>query len=75
MREMIEYIARCVVENPDKVEVTEEQDGETLVLRLKVAEEDMGRVIGRQGRIAQAMRAILSVAAIRQGTRATLEIG
>lgn len=75
MREMIEYIARSIVESPDDVQVTEEQDGDTLVYHLRVAEPDMGRVIGRQGRVAQAMRTILKVAAIRKGTRAILEIG
>lgn len=75
MREMIEYIARSIVENPDDVQVTEEQNGDTLVYRLRVAEVDMGRVIGRQGRIAQAMRTLLKVAAIRRGTTAILEIG
>jgi predicted RNA-binding protein YlqC (UPF0109 family) len=57
------------------VNVTEEQDGDTYVYHLKVADSDMGKVIGKQGRIAQAMRTLLKVAAIRRGTRALLEIG
>lgn len=75
MREMIEFIARSIVEFPDEVQVTEEKNEDTYVYHLRVAEQDMGRVIGRQGRIAQAMRTLLNVAAIRKGTRAVLEIG
>jgi predicted RNA-binding protein YlqC (UPF0109 family) len=75
MRELIEYIAKSIVDSPDDVEVTEEEDGDQIVFHLKVAEEDMGRVIGKQGRIANAMRTLLKVAAIRRGERAILEIG
>ncbi len=75
MRELIEYIAKSIVDNPDEVEVTEEDDEDQIVFHLKVAEEDMGRVIGKQGRIANAMRTLLKVAAIRRGERAILEIG
>jgi len=75
MRELIEYIAKSIVEKPDEVEVTEEDDEDQIVFHLKVAEEDMGRVIGKQGRIANAMRTLLKVAAIRRGARAILEIG
>jgi predicted RNA-binding protein YlqC (UPF0109 family) len=75
MREMIEFIARSIVEFPDEVQVTEDKDGEMFVYHLRVAESDMGKVIGKQGRIAQAMRTLLKVAAIRRGTRAILEIG
>jgi predicted RNA-binding protein YlqC (UPF0109 family) len=75
MKELIEYMARAIVDNPDSVEVTEEDAGDHIVFHLKVAEEDMGRVIGKQGRIANAMRTLLKVAAIRRGARAILEIG
>lgn len=75
MRELIEFMARAIVDNPDAVEVSEEDAGDHIVFHLKVAEEDMGRVIGKQGRIANAMRTMLKVAAIRQGARAVLEIG
>ena len=75
MKELIEYIARAIVDNPDAVEVTEEDAGDHLVFHLRVAEDDMGKVIGRQGRIANAMRTLLKVTAARQGTRAILEIG
>jgi hypothetical protein len=57
------------------VEVTEEDTQDEIVLHLMVAESDMGKVIGKQGRIANAMRTLLKVSAIRKGTRAVLEIG
>ena len=75
MKELIEYMARAIVDNPDSVEVSEEDAGDHIVYHLKVAEDDMGRVIGKQGRIANAMRTLLKVAAIRRGARAILEIG
>ena len=75
MKELIEYIARAIVDYPDEVVVTEEDTGDLLIFHLKVAEADMGKVIGKQGRIANAMRTLLKVAAIRRGTRAILEIG
>ncbi len=75
MKELIEYIARGIVDNPDKVSVTEEPEADHLVLRLLVAESDMGKVIGRQGRVAQAIRTLLRVSAVKRGTRAILEIG
>ncbi|MCH7810708.1 MAG: KH domain-containing protein [Chloroflexi bacterium] len=75
MKELIEYMARAIVDNPDDVEVTEEDGGDHIIFRLRVAEEDMGRVIGKQGRIANAMRALLKVAAIRRDERVVLEIG
>lgn len=75
MKELIEYIARAIVDHPDQVEVTEDHQGDQVVLHLKVAPDDMGKVIGRQGRIAQALRTLLRVVAVRRGTRAILEIG
>ena len=75
MKELIEFMARAIVDNPDEVEVTEEDGDDHIVFRLHVAEGDMGRVIGKQGRIADAMRTLLKVAAIRRGERAVLEIG
>lgn len=75
MKELIEYIAKAIVDYPDDVEVTEEDAGDYFIYYLKVAEADMGKVIGREGRIANAMRSLLKVAAIRKGTRAILEIG
>ena len=75
MKDLIEYMARAIVDYPDEVVVTEEEERDFIVYRLRVAESDMGKVIGKQGRIANAMRALLKVAAIRKGTRAVLEIG
>ena len=75
MKELVEYCARSLVENPDEVEVTEEWDGSRYVIHLEVAETDMGKVIGRGGRVAEAMRSLLKVAAARQDTRAVLDIG
>jgi uncharacterized protein len=75
MKELIEYMARSIVDNPDAVVVEEEDAGDHIIYHLNVADDDMGRVIGKQGRIANAMRALLKVAAIRQCARAVLEIG
>ena len=74
MKELIEYIARSIVDKPEEVRVTEVPAEDGIILRLEVAPEDTGKVIGKEGRIANAMRTLLRVAAIRQGTRATLEI-
>ncbi|MBI2909359.1 MAG: KH domain-containing protein [Chloroflexi bacterium] len=74
MKDLVEYIARAVVDNPESVVVSELKRGERVVIRLQVAQEDMGKVIGRQGRIAQAIRSLLKVAAMKEGARATLEI-
>ena len=75
MKDLVEYIAKSIVNAPDAVKVTEEQDEQGIILKLQVADEDKGRVIGKQGRIANAMRTLLKVAAIRRGSRAVLEIG
>ena len=74
MKELIEYIAKSIVNLPDDVVVTEEESEEGITLKLQVADEDKGRVIGKQGRIAEAMRTLLRVKAAKAGTRATLEI-
>jgi hypothetical protein len=75
MKELVEFMARSLVDEPDAVEVEEEQDGDRIILHLYVADEDMGKVIGKQGRIANAMRDLLKVAAVRDGVRTGLEIG
>jgi hypothetical protein len=75
MKELIEYMARSIVDYPDQVVVTEEREDDRIVYHLEVAESDMGKVIGKQGRVANAMRALLKVAAIRKSDRAMLEIG
>ncbi len=74
MKELVEYIAKSIVNLPDEVVVTEETDEQGITLKLQVADEDKGRVIGRQGRIAGAMRTLLRVKAAKAGTRANLEI-
>ncbi len=74
MRELVEYIAKSIVNSPDDVVVTEETDEEGIVLKLEVADEDKGRVIGKQGRVAQAIRALIRVKAAKSGTKATLQI-
>lgn len=75
MRELIEYIAKSIVDKPDEVKVTEEAERGRVVIRLEVAEDDYGKVIGKGGRIAQSMRALLKVAAVRAEEYASLEIG
>jgi len=74
MKDLIEYIAKTLSNNPDQVMVTQTEEEGQVVLRLQVADEDKGRIIGRQGRVAQAMRTLLRVAAVKSGTRALLEI-
>jgi len=74
MKELVEFIAKSIVNAPDEVVVNEETDEEGIKLTLQVADEDKGRIIGKQGRIAQAMRTLIRVKAAKQGTRASLEI-
>jgi uncharacterized protein len=74
MKELIEYIAKALVDNPSQVQVTEIEGSTSVILELRVAQEDMGRVIGRSGRVANAMRTLLRVVAAKQGKRVTLEI-
>ncbi|HXY74966.1 MAG TPA: KH domain-containing protein [Dehalococcoidales bacterium] len=74
MKDLVEYIAKSIVNVPDAVKVTEEQDEQGVILKLQVADEDKGRVIGKQGRIAEAMRTLIRVKAAKKGTKATLEI-
>ena len=74
MKELIEYIARSLASDPDAVQVTETLEDGRLILRLEVAPEDKGKVIGRQGRVAQAMRVLLRVAAVKDDAHAVLEI-
>ena len=74
MKALVEYIAKSIVNAPDAVVVTEETDEKGTVLKLKVADEDKGRVIGKQGRIAEAIRTLIRVKAAKAGTKASLEI-
>ena len=74
MQELIEYISRSLVDDPTQVEVNQRRYGSTTNVRLRVAKEDMGRVIGRSGRVANAMRILLRVAAASKAKRVKLEI-
>lgn len=74
MRSMLEHVAKELVDDPTSVVVTEELDGDFIKLHLRVAEGDVGKVIGRGGRIAKAIRALLKVMATRDGTKVNLEI-
>ncbi|HSR48898.1 MAG TPA: KH domain-containing protein [Anaerolineales bacterium] len=74
MKALIEYIARSLVDSPTEVRVIEREGHNETHLELEVAAEDMGRVIGRGGRVASAMRTLLRVAAVQRGERATLDI-
>lgn len=74
MKELLLYMAKNLVDNPDSVSVTETRDDEGTVLELRVAEGDMGKVIGRQGRIAKEIRTIIKTVAQRTGEKVTVEI-
>jgi predicted RNA-binding protein YlqC (UPF0109 family) len=74
MKELIEYIAKVLVDNPDEVKVTELEGKQTSVIELRVAKEDLGKVIGKQGRTARAMRTILGAASTKMKKRSVLEI-
>jgi len=74
MKELVEYIAKSIVDAPDDVQVEEETNEDGLTLKLQVADEDKGRVIGKQGRIAEAIRTLLRVKAAKAGTKVRLEI-
>jgi predicted RNA-binding protein YlqC (UPF0109 family) len=74
MKDLIEYIAKVLVDNPDEVRVTELEGKQTSVIELRVAKEDLGKVIGKQGRTARAMRTILGAASTKMKKRSVLEI-
>ncbi len=74
MRELIEYIARALVDHPDDVAVTEKEEDDTITIELRVAKEDLGKVIGKQGRTARAMRSLLSAIAGKVNKRSRLDI-
>lgn len=73
-RELVEYLARGLVEHPERVTVDEVEEPDALVLELRVAQEDLGKVIGRQGRTAKALRTLLSAASSKSHRRVLLEI-
>jgi len=74
MKDLLEYIVKAIVAEPDAVNITEENSDEGLLIKLEVAPDDKGRVIGRQGRVAQALRTLLRVKAAKEETRVRLEI-
>lgn len=74
MKELVEYIARAIVDDPDSVRVNEVPDEDGIVLKLEVAQEDKGKVIGKQGQTAKAIRTLLRIAAVKRNVRASLEI-
>ncbi len=75
MVDLVEYLAKALVDQPDEVRVTETVDGGRVQVRLDVAEDDWGKVIGKGGRIATSMRSLVKVAAVREDVRVQLEIG
>jgi hypothetical protein len=74
VKELIEYIARSLVDDPSQVDIEQYRRGSMIEFRLHVAKEDMGRVIGKNGRVANAMRVLLNVAAAREGKQASLDV-
>lgn len=74
MKELVEVIAKSLVEHPEEVVVTEKESGKTTVIELKVAQSDMGKVIGKQGRIAKAIRAVVKAAASRSDKKVVVDI-
>lgn len=74
MKELIRYIAKSLVDNPEEVDVTETDNGQTVVIELRVGKSDLGKVIGRQGKTAKAIRIILGAASTKAKTRVSLEI-
>lgn len=74
MKQLVEFIAKSLVDNPESVEVTQVEGERSLILELRVAQEDLGKVIGKQGRIAKAMRAVVKAAAAKEGKTVHVEI-
>lgn len=74
MGSLVEVIAKALVTKPDEVVVTEEKDGDAIVVKLRVADDDIGKIIGKSGRIAKAIRTVVRAAAIKQNLRVSVEI-
>ena len=74
MKELVEVIAKALVDNPGEVVVTEKKDGRNIIIELHVAPSDMGKVIGKQGRIAKAIRAVVKAASTRENIKVEVEI-
>ncbi len=74
MGELVEYIAKSLVDNPEEVSVNEIEGSKSVIIELRVAEDDMGKIIGKQGRIAKAIRTVVKAAAIKENKRVVVEI-
>lgn len=74
MKELVQVIAKSLVDNPEQVQVTEVQGEQSIILELKVAPEDMGKVIGKQGRVAKAIRTVVKAAALNEEKKVAVEI-
>lgn len=74
MKELVEVIAKALVDNPEEVVVTEKEDGRNIIVELHVAQSDMGKVIGKQGRIAKAIRSVVKAASSKENTKVDVEI-
>lgn len=74
MKELLEYLAKSLVDHPEEVQVKILEAEKTVVLELRVAPDDMGKIIGKQGRIAQALRTLVKAAAVKEGKRVVVEI-
>ena len=74
MKELVELLVKALVDNPEAVEIMQAEGERSLVFEVRVAPEDVGKVIGKQGRIVQALRTVVKAAAARQGTKAVVEI-
>lgn len=74
MKELVEVIAKVLVDDPDSVAVSERQDGRTTVIEVRVADSDMGKVIGKQGRIAKAIRSVVKAAAAKEDKKVVVDI-
>ncbi|MBR6327197.1 MAG: KH domain-containing protein [Lachnospiraceae bacterium] len=74
MRELVEVIAKALVDHPDEVEVTERKEGKNIIIELRVAPSDMGKVIGKQGRIAKSIRSVVKAASTRDNIRVDVDI-
>ena len=74
MKEMLEILVKNLVDNPDAIEITEKENGKSIVLELKVDSADMGKVIGRQGKIAKAIRVLMKAYAVKENKKVDVEI-
>lgn len=74
MKELVEFLAKSLVDNPEEVRVTERVEGDTTIFELKVAQEDMGKVIGKQGKIAKAIRSLVKASSVKDNKKVNVDI-